>query len=62
MRRLALEVYPMFDSLLQPHCVATGSCAFPRHGSKVMNEEEIQEKSHDWFMAALETKPGQVCG
>ena len=32
MRRLVLEQYPMFESLLQPACVATGQCAFPRHG------------------------------
>ncbi|QGK89770.1 thymidylate synthase [Pseudomonas phage vB_PA6_GUMS] len=60
MRRLVLEIYPMFDSLLQPHCVATGSCAFPRYGSKVLNEEEVQEGSYNNFMSALGTKPGQI--
>ena len=32
MRRLVLDEHPWADPLLQPACVATGKCAFPRHG------------------------------
>jgi len=32
MRERVLEVHPWADPLLQVACVATGQCAFPRHG------------------------------
>jgi flavin-dependent thymidylate synthase len=32
MRRLVLEVHPWADGFLEVHCVATGTCAFPRYG------------------------------
>jgi flavin-dependent thymidylate synthase len=32
MRAAVLEVHPWADPLLQVACVATGQCAFPRHG------------------------------
>lgn len=35
-RRLILEIHPWAAPLLDPHCVATGTCAFPRWGSKVV--------------------------
>lgn len=38
MRERVLEVHPWADSLLQVSCVATGQCAFPRWGGKVMDE------------------------
>jgi hypothetical protein len=34
MRRLILLVHPWADPLLQVHCVATGTCAFPRWGGQ----------------------------
>jgi flavin-dependent thymidylate synthase len=34
MRALVLAEHPWADPLLQVHCVATGTCAFPRWGSK----------------------------
>jgi flavin-dependent thymidylate synthase len=34
MRRLVLEQHPWADPLLQVHCAATGTCAFPRWGGK----------------------------
>jgi flavin-dependent thymidylate synthase len=36
MRAAVLEVHPWSDPLLQVACVATGQCAFPRWGSKVI--------------------------
>lgn len=41
MRALVLEQHPWADPLLQPACVATGQCAFPRWGGK-----EIGERRH----------------
>lgn len=32
MRRLVLELHPWAEPLLQPHCIAVGTCAFPRYG------------------------------
>lgn len=34
MRRLVIEVHPWAMPFLQVHCVAEGTCAFPRYGSK----------------------------
>lgn len=34
MREHVLEVHPWADPLLQVSCVATGQCAFPRHGKE----------------------------
>lgn len=39
MRELVVLTHPWADPLLQVHCVATGSCAFPRWGSKLLTEE-----------------------
>jgi flavin-dependent thymidylate synthase len=36
MRDAVLAVHPWADPLLQVHCAATGTCAFPRWGSKVI--------------------------
>jgi flavin-dependent thymidylate synthase len=47
MRRLVLEVHPWADSLLQVACVATGQCAFPRWGGKVVGSESVQYTSGD---------------
>jgi flavin-dependent thymidylate synthase len=44
MRRLVLEQHPWADPLLQVHCVATGTCAFPRWGSEVV---EAKGPEHD---------------
>lgn len=41
MREAVLDVHPWADSLLQVHCVATGTCAFPRWGSKVVLEGDV---------------------
>jgi flavin-dependent thymidylate synthase len=40
MRELVLEQHPWADSLLQVACVATGQCAFPRWGGKLVLEGE----------------------
>lgn len=37
MRELVLATHPWADPLLQPHCAATGTCAFPRWGSEVIS-------------------------
>lgn len=42
MRRLVLEIHPWADSLLQVACVATGQCAFPRWGGKVIGTEPVK--------------------
>lgn len=38
MRKAVLEVHPWAEPLLQVNCVATGQCAFPRWGGKVVIE------------------------
>lgn len=38
MRAAVLAVHPWADPLLQVACVATGQCAFPRWGGKVVSE------------------------
>ena len=39
MREAVVAVHPWTDQLLQVHCVAVGTCAFPRWGSKVIDAE-----------------------
>ena len=39
MRDLVIEVHPWADPLIQVHCVATGTCAFPRWGSVIKTSE-----------------------
>lgn len=34
MRRLVIEQYPWTEEFIEVHCVATGTCAFPRYGKK----------------------------
>ena len=34
MRKLVLDIHPWAEPLLQVSCVATGQCAFPRHGKE----------------------------
>lgn len=34
MRKLVVEVHPWADEFIQVHCVALGTCAFPRYGKK----------------------------
>lgn len=34
MRKKVLAVHPWAEPFIQVHCVATGTCAFPRYGSK----------------------------
>jgi flavin-dependent thymidylate synthase len=36
MRNLVLDIHPWAEPLLQPHCAATGTCAFPRWGGAVV--------------------------
>lgn len=40
MRQAILVVHPWAEPLLDVHCVATGTCAFPRWGSAVVREED----------------------
>ncbi len=40
MRELVLAEHPWADTLLQPHCAATGTCAFPRWGSKMLDTDD----------------------
>lgn len=40
MREEILKVHPWADPLLQVHCVATGTCAFPRWGSKLIEHPD----------------------
>lgn len=46
MRSLVLEVHPWAEPLLQVHCVATGTCAFPRWGSAVVAHAVFRGHSH----------------
>jgi len=39
MRAAVIAVHPWTEPLLQPHCAATGTCKFPRWGSKVIDEK-----------------------
>lgn len=50
MRRLILLVHPWADPLLQVHCVATGTCAFPRWGSTYVYDQEA-DKDGNKFVA-----------
>lgn len=38
MREEVIKIHPWTEPLLQPHCAATGTCKFPRWGSKVIGE------------------------
>ena len=58
MRDLVLAIHPWADSLLQPHCIAVGTCAFPRHGREHctfyrpwMNLDEQREELRKVFWA-----------
>jgi flavin-dependent thymidylate synthase len=42
MRELVILTHPWADPLLQVHCVATGTCAFPRWASKIVEMEPHQ--------------------
>lgn len=39
MRELVVMTHPWADPLMQPHCAATGTCAFPRWASVMLNED-----------------------
>lgn len=59
MRELVLEQHPWADSLLQVACVATGQCAFPRWGGKVMDSvaHEHEAFNGDPLGAKVEIEP-----
>lgn len=51
MRDLVLAEHPWADPLLQPHCAAVGTCAFPRWGGKLVDSDgkefsSIEEAVH----------------
>lgn len=41
MRTLILAIHPWAAPLLEVHCVATGTCAFPRWGSAIANQHDF---------------------
>jgi flavin-dependent thymidylate synthase len=58
MRRQVLYVHPWAKDFLQVHCVATGTCAFPRYGKHSckfydprMNLDELRRETHEKFWA-----------
>lgn len=58
MRRLISEVHPWAAEFLEVHCVATGTCAFPRYGEKecpvydpAMDNNAVREKARKVFWA-----------
>jgi flavin-dependent thymidylate synthase len=54
MRAAVLAVHPWADPLLQVACVATGQCAFPRWGGKVLNPNDAADK------AVIERRGGAI--
>lgn len=46
MREEVLKLHPWADPLLQVACVATGQCAFPRWGGKVIDSAEMEPGFH----------------
>jgi len=51
MRRLVAEVHPWAEEFLEVHCVATGTCAFPRYG-KDECPVYLPEMNNDWVKDA----------
>jgi len=58
MRAAIAEVHPWAEEFLEVHCVATGTCAFPRYGKKEcpvylpeMDNESVKEKARAIFWA-----------
>lgn len=58
MRRLVLEVHPWAEGFMEVHCVATGTCAFPRYGKEEcpvylpeMDNTAVREKAKQIFWA-----------
>jgi hypothetical protein len=49
-----LKLHPWADPLLQVACVATGQCAFPRWGGKVLNQNDKVDK------AEIERRDGAI--
>jgi flavin-dependent thymidylate synthase len=54
MRAAVLAVHPWADPLLQVACVATGQCAFPRWGGKVLNPNDLGD------LAEIERRGGAI--
>lgn len=58
MRRLVLEAHPWADGFFEVHCVATGTCAFPRYGKAecpvylpAMDNTAVKEEAKKIFWA-----------
>ncbi len=58
MRRLVIEVHPWAEEFLEVHCVATGTCAFPRYGKvecpvydPAMDNSAVRERARKVFWA-----------
>lgn len=58
MRALVLEQHPWADPLLQPACVATGQCAFPRWGGMVIGKATLRDADGN---PAPVTRPVHQC-
>lgn len=56
MRALVIEIHPWAEPFLEVHCVATGTCAFPRYGrtdcpvyDPAMDNSAVRARAHDKF-------------
>lgn len=59
MRQCVLSVHPWAEPFLQVHCVATGTCAFPRYGKKEckfydsrMDLSQVKKETHELFWSS----------
>lgn len=61
MRRLVLAEHPWADPLLQVHCVATGTCAFPRWGGAEVyrGDDYLGWREDGAKIVASKTDPGK---
>ena len=70
MRRLVIEVWPWAEEFIEVHCVACGTCAFPRYGRKecpvwfpaLDNESVKQEAKERFWSKRYEAAPKAVDG
>lgn len=56
MRQCVINVHPWAEEFIEVHCVATGTCAFPRYGKKecpiydpAMDNTEVRERARQKF-------------
>lgn len=69
MRELVLEVHPWASEFIEVHCVATGTCAFPRYGKKdcpvylpEMDNTPVREAARKVFWAVRHVATPHAAG